>query len=78
MDRLPRDHHAGVNDWGRDVPPYAIVGGNPAAVLRSRFDPATVERLRTIAWWDWDSAKVTRNVRHICAGDVEALERAAG
>lgn len=62
----------------RDVPPYAIVGGNPAAVLRSRFDPATVERLRAIAWWDWDSAKVTRNVRHICAGDVEALERAAG
>ena len=60
-----------------DVPPYAIVGGNPAAVLRSRFDSATVERLRAIAWWDWDSAKVARNVRLICAGDVEALERAA-
>jgi virginiamycin A acetyltransferase len=60
----------------RDVPPYAIVGGNPAAVLRSRFDPATVERLRAIAWWDWDPVKVTRNVRLICAGDVGALEEA--
>ncbi|HET7603307.1 MAG TPA: CatB-related O-acetyltransferase [Gemmatimonadales bacterium] len=61
----------------RDVPPYAIVGGNPAAIIRFRFDPATVERLRAIAWWDWDAARVTRNVALICAGDVEALERAA-
>jgi virginiamycin A acetyltransferase len=61
----------------RDVPPYAIVGGNPAAVLRSRFDSATVQRLRAIAWWDWDSEKVARNVRLICAGGVEALKRAA-
>jgi virginiamycin A acetyltransferase len=60
----------------RDVPAYAIVGGNPAAVIRSRFDPPTVERLRAVAWWDWDAAKVARNVRIICAGDIEALERA--
>jgi virginiamycin A acetyltransferase len=59
----------------RDMPAYAIVGGNPAAVIRSRFDPTTVERLRAIAW-DWDAEKVTRNVRVICAGDVGALERA--
>ena len=60
----------------RDVPAYAVVGGNPAATLRFRFDPPTVERLLKLAWWDWDAAKVTRNVRLICAGDVEALERA--
>lgn len=60
----------------RDVPAYTIVGGNPAAAIRSRFDPATVERLRAIAWWEWDVEKVTRNVRIICAGDVGALERA--
>lgn len=46
-------------------------------VLKSACDSATVERLRAIAGWDWDSAKVARNVRLICAGDVEALERAA-
>jgi virginiamycin A acetyltransferase len=60
----------------RDVPPYAIVGGNPAALIRSRFDPPTVERLQAIAWWDWHPEKVTRNLRLICGGDVEALERA--
>ena len=60
----------------RDVPPYAIVGGNPAAVIRSRFEPAVVERLLAVAWWNWDPDKVTRNVRAICGADVTALEQA--
>lgn len=37
----------------KDVPPYAIVGGNPAKVLRYRFDRATINALQKIAWWDW-------------------------
>ncbi len=60
----------------KDVPAYAVVGGNPARVIRSRFDAATVARLEAVAWWGWDAAKITRNVRAICAGDVAALERA--
>jgi virginiamycin A acetyltransferase len=60
----------------RDVPPYAIVGGNPAALIRFRFDEPTRERLLRVRWWDWDAAKITRNVRAICGGDVGALERA--
>jgi virginiamycin A acetyltransferase len=60
----------------KDVPAYAIVGGNPARVLRYRFDPDTIARLEALRWWDWDAAKVTRNVRAICGADVGALERA--
>lgn len=37
----------------KDVPPYAIVGGNPAKVLRYRFDAETIAGLQKIAWWDW-------------------------
>ena len=37
----------------RDVPPYAIVGGVPARVIRMRFDEATVARLLASAWWDY-------------------------
>lgn len=37
----------------KDVPPYAIVGGNPAKVLRYRFSPDIIEALQRIAWWDW-------------------------
>lgn len=60
----------------RDVPPYAIVGGNPATVLRYRFDEATIARLLAVRWWDWDAAKITRNVRAICGSEVAALEAA--
>ena len=60
----------------KDVPAYAVVGGNPAKVIRTRFDDATVARLEAVAWWDWDAAKITRHVRAICGGDVAALERA--
>lgn len=36
----------------RDVPAYSVVGGNPARVIRPRFDEDTVERLLATAWWD--------------------------
>jgi virginiamycin A acetyltransferase len=38
----------------KDVPPYAVVGGNPARVLRYRFDKDIIDALQKIAWWDWD------------------------
>jgi virginiamycin A acetyltransferase len=56
-----------------DVPPYAIVGGNPAKVIRQRFEPQVVEVLLAIAWWDWDISKITRNLDKIVAADIEAL-----
>lgn len=37
----------------RDVPPYAIVGGVPARVIRKRFDEATIARLLAAAWWEF-------------------------
>jgi virginiamycin A acetyltransferase len=60
----------------RDVPAYAIVGGNPGAILKYRFNERTIERLEQLKWWEWDAGKVTRNVKALCAGDIDALERA--
>lgn len=37
----------------KDVPPYAIVGGNPAKVIKYRFTPEQIDKLQQIAWWDW-------------------------
>ena len=37
----------------KDVPPFAIVVGNPGQTLRLRFAERVIERLLTIAWWDW-------------------------
>ena len=42
----------------KDVPPYAIVAGNPARVIKYRFDPETIERLQRIQWWYWDEKTI--------------------
>ncbi|MFE3835844.1 chloramphenicol acetyltransferase [Pseudogemmobacter sonorensis] len=42
----------------RDVPPFVIVAGCPAAPLRGRFAPEVGERLLALAWWDWDHARL--------------------
>lgn len=58
----------------RDVPPYAIVGGNPASIIRQRFDAETTDRLIRIAWWDWPVERVTEAIPLISQADVDALE----
>jgi len=42
----------------KDVAPYAIVGGNPAKLIRYRFDPNQIESLLAIRWWDWSDEKI--------------------
>lgn len=59
-----------------DVPAYAIVAGNPAKVVKARFDRVTVARLIDIAWWDWPVDKISRNVDAIRGGSLAALETA--
>lgn len=61
----------------RDVPAYAVVAGNPARVVRRRYDAATVRRLLDLAWWDWSPEKVSAAVPVLMAGDVTALEALA-
>lgn len=39
----------------KDVPPYAVVGGNPAKILKYRFSPEIIARLLELKWWDWDT-----------------------
>lgn len=60
----------------KDVPPYAIVSGNPARLVRYRFDPDTIEELLRIAWWDWSVAKITRNREAVRASDLNSLRDA--
>lgn len=60
-----------------DVPPYAIAGGNPARIVRQRFDSASVRRLQAIAWWDRPAAWIGRHLAQIRGGNIDALETAA-
>ncbi|CRZ54615.1 hypothetical protein VCHC46A1_3759 [Vibrio cholerae HC-46A1] len=47
------------------MPPYSIVGGNPAKVFKHRFEPHVVDKLLAIAWWDWSAEKITENLKAI-------------
>lgn len=65
----------------KDVPPYAIVGGNPARVLRHRFNPETVAGLLEVRWWDWPIEAILENAELLSKADtansLAALRRVA-
>lgn len=60
---------------GGEVPPYAVMAGNPARKLRRRFDDATIAALLEIAWWDWPAERIERAVPAILGADIAALRR---
>ncbi len=61
----------------QDVPDYGIVGGNPARLIRTRYNDEDVARLLAVAWWDWPADLITEQVRTIMSGTVADLEAAA-
>ncbi len=49
----------------KDVPPYAIVAGNPARVISYRFTELQITSLLKIKWWDWSRDKIIENWEHL-------------
>ena len=59
----------------KDVAPYTIVGGNPAQVIRARFDAETIEKLLELKWCDWTEEKIKNAMPLICSEDIQGLLR---
>ncbi|MFZ5674217.1 MAG: chloramphenicol acetyltransferase [Pseudomonadota bacterium] len=60
----------------KDVPPYAIVAGKPAQLLKWRHPHDIADRLRALAWWDWDHETLRRALPDFRTLSAEAfLER---
>lgn len=57
----------------KSVPPYAVVGGNPARVLRMRFDPSTIEALLELQWWTWSDEQIRQRVSLLSDLSAERL-----
>ena len=57
----------------KDVGPYEIVGGNPAQVIRKRFDEKTIDFLLKLQWWSWSIENIRAHVLDIMNGDKMAL-----
>ena len=49
----------------KDVPPYAIVGGVPAKVIKYRFSEEKIQELLELQWWDWSDEKIKANVANM-------------
>jgi acetyltransferase-like isoleucine patch superfamily enzyme len=59
----------------KDVPSYAVVVGNPAQIIRYRFDEKTRARLLALRWWDWDDSEIQACREWLMGGVEPFLDR---
>lgn len=57
----------------KDVPAYSIVGGNPAKLIKYRFDEATIIQLESLGWWNWPDNKIRIFLKSLCAAPSPSL-----
>lgn len=57
----------------RDVPPYAVVAGNPARVVKLRFDETRIEQLLASRWWLRPAAEIRKLIPVLMSDRLEAL-----
>lgn len=55
----------------KDVPPYAVVGGNPGRILKYRFDEEQIAALLEIKWWNWPEEEIRAAVPLLADKDVD-------
>ena len=55
----------------KDVPPYAVVSGNPARLVKMRFDEDTIKQLLQIQWWNWPVEKIRAHMQLICSQKID-------
>ena len=61
----------------KDIPPYTIVGGNPAKIIKKRFDDETIDILIKMKWWNWDITKITENIHILKSCNKQQLKQLA-
>ena len=64
----------------KDVPPYAVVGGVPAKVIKYRFSEEIIKKLEEIKWWNASDENLKENIEFFQSEDItieklEELER---
>ena len=57
----------------KDVPPYAIAAGNPAKIVRYRFDEITINKLLKIKWWDFDEKEIIEIIPLLQSENMQKL-----
>lgn len=55
----------------RNIPPYCVVSGNPAIIIRKRFSKEIICEIESIKWWDWDDKTISDNIDVIYSSKVD-------
>jgi len=55
----------------KDVPPYAVAAGNPAKIVKYRFNEQIINDLLKIEWWNWDREKIVKNIEYLQSDRIE-------
>ena len=55
----------------KNIPPYAIVVGNPAKIIRYRFNEEIINELLKIKWWDWPIDKIIKDLPLLQSSNIE-------
>lgn len=58
----------------KDVPPYAVVAGVPAKVIKYRFEQEKIDLLQQLQWWDWDIDRIYENLDRLKNFDLTFLK----
>ena len=57
----------------KDVPPYTIVGGNPAKEIKKRFTDTEINLLMEMRWFDWDRELVEKAMPILSSSSINLL-----
>ena len=57
----------------KDVPPFAVVVGNPGRIVKYRFAAEDIDLLLSLKWWDWPDAKLFEHKHLLMGGSAEFL-----
>jgi virginiamycin A acetyltransferase len=55
----------------KDIPPYAVVGGNPAKIIKYRFTEEQINELLQIRWWDWSDEEVKKAAPLLASDNID-------
>ena len=57
----------------KNVPPYTVVGGVPAKIIKKRYPEDVISALNRLRWWEWPKEKIALNLSFIQAGSIRQL-----
>ncbi len=60
---------------GTDVEPYSIVAGNPAKLVRKRFDDELIDLMEELKWWDLDLAEIKELIPMLTLWDLDEAKK---